>query len=176
MGTGVGAAAGGAAGAAVGAIAGPVGAAVGAVIGAVAGALAGKGVAESIDPTAEDAYWREQHVKQSYARGGAYDDFAPAYRTGYTGYRSGKSFDEREADLQMEYEGGPQRAGAEAAREAEETPSDPGTKQRDQSNYPLQWQDAREAARAAYDRVHRTETERAEQKKTESKPEPMDDY
>ena len=61
IGTGVGAAAAGAAaGAAGGMMAGPAGAAVGAVIGAVAGGLAGKGVAESIDPTVETKYWREQ--------------------------------------------------------------------------------------------------------------------
>ncbi len=60
VGTGVGAAvAGAAAGAAGGLIGGPVGAAVGAVIGGVAGGLAGKGVAESIDPTVEDGYWRK---------------------------------------------------------------------------------------------------------------------
>src|SRR4051794_27931240 len=57
VGAGVGAAAAGAAaGAAGGAMAGPAGVVVGAVIGGVAGGLAGKEVAESIDPTTEDAY------------------------------------------------------------------------------------------------------------------------
>src|SRR5215203_7242311 len=86
VGVGVGAAAAGATGAAIGtAVAGPIGTAVGAVIGAVAGGLAGKGVAEGIDPTAEDAYWREAHNTQPYSKGRDYDDFAPAYRTGYEG-------------------------------------------------------------------------------------------
>ena len=61
VGTGVGAAGGAAAGAAIGAIGGPIGAAVGLVAGAVAGGLAGKGVAETIDPTVEDAYWRKNY-------------------------------------------------------------------------------------------------------------------
>lgn len=58
LGTGLGAAAGGmAAGAAVGTVAGPVGTVIGAAVGAVVGGLAGKGIAEAIDPSAEDAYW-----------------------------------------------------------------------------------------------------------------------
>src|SRR5687768_18466963 len=65
VGTGLGAAAGGmAAGAAVGTVAGPVGTAVGAAGGAVVGGLAGKGSAEMIDPTAEEAYWRENYDTQ----------------------------------------------------------------------------------------------------------------
>src|SRR5436190_23626440 len=67
VGTGLGAAAGGmAAGAAVGSVAGPVGTAVGAAAGAVVGGLAGKGIAEMIDPTAEEAYWRENYTLQPY--------------------------------------------------------------------------------------------------------------
>ena len=62
VGTGLGAALGGvAAGAATGTVAGPVGTLVGAAIGAVVGGLAGKGIAETIDPTAEDAYWRDNY-------------------------------------------------------------------------------------------------------------------
>ena len=79
VGVGVGAVAGGmAAGAAVGTVAGPVGTAVGAAVGAVAGGLVGKGVAEGIDPTAEDAYWRENYRSRDYANGRSYDDFGPA--------------------------------------------------------------------------------------------------
>src|SRR6478735_5983071 len=88
VGTGIGAAGAGAAATAIGAVVGgPVGAAVGAVVGAVAGGLAGKGVAEQIDPTVEDAYWRDAHRNESYYDSTAtYDDYAPAYRTGYEGY------------------------------------------------------------------------------------------
>src|SRR3954454_6291356 len=77
VGVGLGGAAGGAAaGALGGAVGGPVGAAVGAVVGAVAGGLAGKGVAESIDPTVEDAYWRENYTSRPYyEQGTIYDDY-----------------------------------------------------------------------------------------------------
>ena len=72
VGTGLGAAAGGiAAGAAAGAIAGPAGAIAGAVVGAVVGGLAGKGVAELVDPTVEDAYWRETYATRPYVSTGA---------------------------------------------------------------------------------------------------------
>ena len=68
IGTGVGAAGGGLAGAAVGAaVGGPVGAATGAVVGGVAGAYSGKGVAEAINPTQEEEYWREHHHKHDWA-------------------------------------------------------------------------------------------------------------
>src|SRR3954471_17934536 len=88
VGTGVGAAAAGAAGAAIGSVvpgAGTVvGGAVGAVVGAVAGGLAGKGVAEAINPTAEDEFGRKNYSSRPYvAPGASYDEYAPAYRYGY---------------------------------------------------------------------------------------------
>src|SRR5512133_2784707 len=87
VGTGVGAAGGAAAGAAIGALGGPIGAAVGLVAGAVAGGLAGKGVAEKIDPTVEDGYWKDNYSKRPYAeKGVSYQTYQPAYRTGYEGY------------------------------------------------------------------------------------------
>ena len=117
VGTGVGAAAGGAAGiagaAAAGAVAGtavgPVGTAVGAVVGAVVGGLAGKAVAEQVNPTAEEAYWRDNYRNEPYyERDYTYDDYAGAYRTGWEGYSqhatSGKSYDDVESDLQRNYE------------------------------------------------------------------------
>ena len=109
VGTGIGAAAGGAAaGAAVGTVAGPVGTAVGAAVGAVVGGLAGKSIAEKIDPTREDQYWRENHPRQPFAKDRPYDEFAPAYRVGYEGYdefgSSGKTFADSEAELRRRYE------------------------------------------------------------------------
>src|SRR3954464_4725735 len=84
VGTGVGAAVGGAAaGAAVGSVAGPVGTVAGIIGGALVGGLAGKGIAEKIDPTREDAYWRENHPGQMYAGNRTYEDYSDAYRTGY---------------------------------------------------------------------------------------------
>ncbi|HWD18849.1 MAG TPA: hypothetical protein VHB20_06185 [Verrucomicrobiae bacterium] len=107
LGTGVGAAGGAAAGAAIGTVGGPVGAAVGLVTGAIVGGLAGKGFAEGIDPTVEDAYWRDNYEKQTYVqRGLKYDIYRPAYRAGYEGYGRyrGRSYDDVEAELQREYE------------------------------------------------------------------------
>src|ERR1039457_4447385 len=106
VGTGLGAVAGGAAaGAAVGTVAGPV---AGAAVGAVVGGIAGKSIAKAVNPSLEDAYWRENHRRQSFAMGRSYDDFGPAYRIGYEGYAlygaKGGTFDEREADLRKNYE------------------------------------------------------------------------
>jgi len=115
VGTGVGAAAGGAAGVgaamAAGAVAGsavgPVGTAVGAAIGAVAGGLAGKAVAEGVDPTAEDAYWRENYKTRPYvSKETDYTSYAPAYRLGYETRSTSKykTFDEAEPDLRTRWE------------------------------------------------------------------------
>src|SRR4029453_3919775 len=84
VGTGLGAVAGGiAAGAATGTVAGPIGTTVGAAVGAIVGGLAGKGVAEMIDPTVEDAYWRDNYADRPYVtKGASYDDYGPAYRYG----------------------------------------------------------------------------------------------
>jgi hypothetical protein len=108
VGAGVGAAvAGAAAGAAAGLVAGPVGTAVGAVIGGVAGGLAGKRVAESIDPTVEDAYWRDNFAHRPYYdQKSSYEQYRPAYRYGWESRNkyAGKSFDESEAELGREWE------------------------------------------------------------------------
>src|SRR4051794_36536270 len=91
--TGVGAAIGGAAVGALGGMAGsamtgtaagPIGTVVGAVVGGVAGGLAGKGIAESIDPTVEDSYWRENYASRPYYdETAAYDVYRPAYQHGW---------------------------------------------------------------------------------------------
>ena len=108
VGTGVGAAVGGiAAGAAAGSVAGPVGTVVGAAVGAVVGGLAGKGVAESIDPTREDAYWRDNYTSRPYVDSGAsYDDYGPAYGYGVNAYSRypGRSFDDVESDLSRDWD------------------------------------------------------------------------
>lgn len=133
VGTGVGAAAGGmAAGAAAGSVVGPVGTVAGAAVGAVVGGLVGKGIAEKIDPTREDAYWRENHARQGWANGRSYDEFRPAYRVGYEGYaRYGGvgTFDDREEELRQEYE---------------------------KSQAKLAWNDVRPASRAAWQRFDQT--------------------
>jgi len=132
VGTGLGAAsAGAAAGALGGAMAGPVGAAVGAVVGAVGGGLAGKGIAESIDPTAEDAYWRENYHSRPYAeKSYDYDYYRPAYRYGWEsrGLHTGKSWDDVEPELETGW-----------------------ARVRGQSG--LEWEKARHATRDAWDRI-----------------------
>ncbi|HUP30230.1 MAG TPA: glycine zipper domain-containing protein [Usitatibacter sp.] len=132
VGTGVGAAAGGASGAAIGSVAGPVGTLVGAAVGAIAGGLAGKGVAEMVDPTVEDAYWKESHASQPYySKERDYESYAPAYRAGYEGRAKydGRTFDDVEEDLAADYS-------------------------RFRGN-DMSWEEVRPASRAAWDRVDR---------------------
>ena len=138
VGTGIGAAiTGAAAGVAGGALGGPVGAAAGAVVGAVAGGYAGKAVEEQIDPTAEDAYWRENYRNRPYVDQGAeYDAYRPAYRYGWESrsqYRD-RRFDEVEPELQKGWSGGKHQS-------------------------KLGWDKARLAARDAWDRVDRSISE-----------------
>lgn len=108
VGTGIGAALGGAAaGAATGTVAGPVGTLIGAAVGAVIGGLAGKGVAEQIDPTSEDAYWRENYAEQPYVdTSSSYDDYGPAYGYGVNSYTMypGSTFEQIEPDLSRNWE------------------------------------------------------------------------
>jgi len=86
IGTGIGAAGGAVAGAAAGSIAGPMGAAVGGVVGAVVGGLAGKAAGEAVNPTQEEAFWRENYDKEPYyEKGRSFDDYSPAYRLGLSG-------------------------------------------------------------------------------------------
>lgn len=135
VGTGVGALAGGAAaGAAVGTVAGPVGTLVGAAVGVIAGGLAGKGVAEAIDPTREDAYWRENYSGRPYvSQGSTYDDYGPAYGLGVDGVsrHPGRSFDDAEPELSRQW----------SARSGTST---------------LRWDNAREAARDGWNRAGRS--------------------
>ena len=92
IGTSVGAAGGAVTGAAIGTVGGPVGSVVGAVVGAVVGGLAGKGAAEFINPTEEDAYWRDAYTREPYYSDAySFDDYAPAYRAGYTARMQGKA-------------------------------------------------------------------------------------
>jgi hypothetical protein len=63
------------------------GATIGAAIGGVAGGLTGKGVAEGVNPTVEDAYWRENYAQRPYVKAGSsYDEYQAAYRFGWEGH------------------------------------------------------------------------------------------
>jgi GNAT superfamily N-acetyltransferase len=104
VGTSVGGAAGAATGAVIGtAVGGPgVGTLVGAAVGAVAGGLAGHGIAEGIDPTVEDAYWRDNYKSRPYVQSNSsYEDYQPAYRYGWEsrGQYANRTWDQAENDL-----------------------------------------------------------------------------
>ena len=92
--------------AAAGTVAGPVGTIAGAAIGAVVGGLAGKGVAEMIDPTAEEAYWRENYEREPYyERGHTYATTIPVPRgLGRPRALRRRTFDEVERELRADYE------------------------------------------------------------------------
>jgi hypothetical protein len=103
VGAGLGAAAGGAAaGAAAGAAFGPVGTVVGTIAGGVAGGLAGKEIAEQIDPTAEEHYWRNEYPNRTYYDPTVgYPEVGPAYQHGWESrakYRD-RSWDEVEPEI-----------------------------------------------------------------------------
>jgi uncharacterized protein (TIGR02284 family) len=134
VGTGIGAAGGAAAGAAVGSVGGPVGALVGGVVGAVVGGLAGKATAEAVNPTAEEAHWRENYNREPYyEQGRSFDDYAPAYRLGLTGRTQYQDWDSAEPNLESEWEAAPGGSG-------------------------LSWPQARPASRAAWDRIESIRT------------------
>jgi hypothetical protein len=136
IGTGVGAAGGGLTGAAIGAaVGGPVGAAIGAVVGGIAGAYGGKGVAEAVNPTEEEKYWRENHEGQEWAAddSSTYEDYSPAYKTGYEGVTkyAGREYHEIENDLARDYD-------------------------KNDANPAIPWDRARPAVKAAWTRVSGT--------------------
>jgi uncharacterized protein (TIGR02271 family) len=131
--TGIGATIGGAAaGAIAGAVGGPLGAVAGAIAGGgLLGGLAGKGVGELIDPTIEDAGVKEYYrSEKNRADGATADTYRPAYRYGLaSGSRyEGQRFEDVEPDL---------RGGWESAR----------------GDSALSWDEARGAARHAFDRT-----------------------
>lgn len=137
VGTGVGAALGGAAaGAVAGSVAGPVGTVLGTIVGGVAGGYAGKGIAENIDPTVEDEYWRNEYQgRPYYSEDYTYDDYAPAYRVGWEAYdpQSATTWEEREAYAKQRWES---EGGAPT----------------------LTWEEAKLASQDAYNRAHRRRT------------------
>jgi len=135
VGTAAGAAGGAAAGAVAGMAAGPVGSLVGAVAGAVGGAALGGGGGQATNPTpteGDDDYWRQHYASRPYARPDApYEDYAPAYRYGAQahGQHRGRRWEEVEPEL---------RSGWGGAR----------------GDSSLEWDDARDASRDAWDRLN----------------------
>jgi hypothetical protein len=134
VGTGIGTTGGAVAGAAIGAVGGPVGAVVGGVVGAIVGAAAGHGAGEVVNPTAEETYWRGAFINEPYyEKSYNYDDYAPAYRTGYLHRNdsAGRTWDQAEPELKSDWE-------------------------RNKHGSRLRWEQARSASRAAWDRAERT--------------------
>lgn len=136
VGVGIGGTAGGvAAGALAGTVFGPLGTLIGAAVGVVAGAAAGKGVAERIDPTGEDAYWREEYRNRDYAKADYdYDrDYAAAYGLGLQAREQypSRTWDEHERELSHDW----------------------GTRRGDSR---LEWDEARLAARDSWERADAT--------------------
>lgn len=108
---------------------------VGTGLGAVVGGLAGKGIAERIDPTAEEAYWSQNYTREPYyERGYTYEDYHPGYRTGWEGRAryEGNTFDEVERDLEFDYA-------------------------RNRGRSRLEWEKNRHAARAAWERFEESQ-------------------
>ena len=131
LGAGIGAAGGALTGAALGAALGPAGAVTGAILGGAFGAIAGEGIAEGIDPEAETTYWQNHyHHEPFYLPGHAFEDYGPAFRLGWESYRPEATFEE-----------------------SEETLRDKWTK--DKGSSKLEWEQARDAVRAAWTRVQK---------------------
>jgi hypothetical protein len=92
-------------------------------------------MAEMIDPVAEEAYWRENYASQPFYEGGfRYEDYHPAYRTGWEGRGryEGRSFQDAERELEADYN-------------------------RNRGTSQLGWDRNRAAVRAAWDRFDATE-------------------
>lgn len=65
----------------------PVGTVIRAVLGAIVGGLAGRGVAGSIEPTREDAGWRENCTdRPGIENESSFDDFGRVYGYGANAY------------------------------------------------------------------------------------------
>jgi len=84
-----------------------------------------------VNPTVEDAYWRDNHGSQEWAGEEAdYDQYAPAYRTGYEGVTkyAGRDYNDIEGDLARDYD-------------------------KNDANPAIPWDRARPAVKAAWHRV-----------------------
>jgi hypothetical protein len=104
---------------------------VGAAIGAIAGGLGGKAIAEHYDPTVEEGYWKDSYAREPYYQSGlTFEDYAPAYKLGGESRSrfADRSFDDVEEDLAGQYD-----------------------EVRGDSR--LDWEDAKHATRAAWDRM-----------------------
>ncbi len=134
FGTATGSTTGAVAGAVLGeAVAGPAGALVGGTLGAIAGGAAGHRAAERVNPTIEDAYWRDNFSNRPYVRRGSdYDEYRSAFRYGWESHsrQRGRRFEQVESELERGWD----RARGESR---------------------LSWKDAKHATRDAWEHVLR---------------------
>ena len=112
------------------AVAGTIGAAAGVAAG-VASVLVGKVPAPKVDPANEELYWREHFGSEPYYDPNfSFEDYLPAWRVGWEGRARhvARKFEDVEKDLETEFHWN-----------------------RGQSR--LLWEQARDAVRAAWNRV-----------------------
>jgi hypothetical protein len=68
--------------------------------------IKGEGVAETIDPSAEEAYWAQNYRREPYyERGYTYADYHPGYRTGWEARAryAGRNYEDIQHDLETDY-------------------------------------------------------------------------
>jgi hypothetical protein len=90
------------------------------------------------------SYWREQYSHEPYvAKGEKYDQYAPAYRTGYEGRSqyAGQRFEDVESDLKRDYEN-------------------------HRGDSVMGWDKARQACRAAWDRAEQFTSSQSDRQQT----------
>jgi hypothetical protein len=59
-----------------------------------------------VNPVAEEAYWRANYLREPYyERGYTFEDYFPAYRTGWEGRAryAGRTYEQAERELQRDY-------------------------------------------------------------------------
>ena len=90
---------------------------------------------ERVNPAVEEAFWRENYLREPYyERGYTFDDYYPAYRTGWEGRvrYAGRTYEQCERELQRDY-------------------------QRNRGKSQLEWAKNRHAVRAGWDRFEHTD-------------------
>jgi len=92
-------------------------------------------LAERVNPGVEETYWRQNYLREPYyERGYTFDDYLPAYRTGWEGRLryEGRTYEQCERELQRDY-------------------------QRNRGRSQLDWAKNRHAVRAGWDRFEHTD-------------------
>lgn len=105
---------------------------LGAAVGALSGGRVDKAVSDAVDAVADEAYWRENFASRDYAARANYESFRPAYRLAANRFArdSSKTFEDVEPSLALDW----------TDRHMDST---------------LAWDDARPAARDAWERLQR---------------------